>query len=142
MTADVIQVTPTLAIPRSELAFKATRSGGAGGQHVNTSSTRIELLWDFRNSAALSSDEKARVAEKLAARIDADGLVRVVSANRRSQMQNRVAAEARLAELVAAAMYVAPRRKKTKPSKASKEQRLQSKKRQSEKKSNRRRDYD
>jgi len=142
MTADVIQVTPTLAIPRSELVFKATRSGGAGGQHVNTSSTRIELLWDFRNSASLSDDQKARVEEKLAARIDAEGLVRPVSANRRSQLQNRVAAEGRLAELIAGAMYVAPRRKKTKPSKASKEQRLQSKKRQSEKKLNRRRDFD
>jgi ribosome-associated protein len=142
MTPDVIQVTPSIGIPRSELVFKATRSGGAGGQHVNTSSTRIELLWDFRNSAALSDDQKRRIEEKLAARIDAEGLVRVVSANRRSQMQNRIAAEGRLAELVAGAMYVAPRRKKTKPSKASKEQRLQSKKRQSEKKLNRRRDYD
>src|SRR3954462_4786243 len=135
MTEDVIQVTPALAIPRSELTYKATRAGGAGGQHVNTSSTRIELLWDFRHSASLSDAQKARVEDKLATRIDAEGLIRVVSANRRSQMQNRVAAEARLAELITAAMYVAPRRKKTKPSKASKEQRLQSKKRQSDKKS-------
>jgi ribosome-associated protein len=142
MTEDVIQVTPTLAIPRSELVFKATRSGGAGGQHVNTSSTRIELLWDFRSSGALSDAQKARIGDKLGARIDADGFVRVVSANRRSQLQNRVAAEARLAELIGEAMYVAPRRKKTKPSKASKEKRLQSKKKQSEKKSNRRRDFD
>src|SRR3954463_14941707 len=97
---DILQITDTLTVPRSELIYRASRSGGAGGQHVNTSSTRIELLWDFQQSSALDDRQKSLVAEKLAARIDSDGMIRVVAGNRRSQLQNRAAAEERLAELI------------------------------------------
>lgn len=90
---DILQITDAIAVPRSELVYRASRSGGAGGQHVNTSSTRIEVLWDFQSSAALDDVQKARVREKLAARIDAEGLLRVVDGSRRSQLQNRIAAE-------------------------------------------------
>src|SRR6476660_9805224 len=96
---ELLQVTDTIAVPRSELVYRASRSGGAGGQHVNTSSTRIELLWDFQRSAALNDDQKERVRSRLTARIDSEGMVRVVSANRRSQLQNRQAADERLAKL-------------------------------------------
>lgn len=136
--ADAVQVTDSISIPRTELLYRASRSGGAGGQHVNTSSTRIELLWDFQGSPALDDLQKQRVAEKLAARIDAEGLLRVVAGNRRSQLQNRIAAEERLAELVRGAMHVPKKRKKTRPTKASKEKRLSTKKLRSEKKGNRR----
>lgn len=136
--SDVLQVNAAIAIPRSELVYRASRSGGAGGQHVNTSSTRIELLWDFRTSAALDDAQKALLETKMLARIDSDGMIRVVSANRRSQLQNRIAAEERLAELVEKAMHVSPRRKKTRPTAASREKRLSSKKQRSEKKANRR----
>jgi ribosome-associated protein len=136
--SDDLAVTETIAIPRTELVYRASRSGGAGGQHVNTSSTRIELLWDFARSAALDDLQKARVSEKLGARIDAEGLLRVVAGNRRSQLQNRIAAEERLAELVRGAMHVAKPRKRTRPTKASKEKRLTNKKLRSEKKGNRR----
>src|SRR3954464_15562153 len=97
---DTVPVNATIVIPRGELVYRASRSGGAGGQHVNTSSTRIELLWPFEHSPTLTVEEKARVRSRLAARIDADGLLRVVAGNRRSQLQNRAAAEERLAELV------------------------------------------
>jgi ribosome-associated protein len=137
---DALQVTDAIAVPRSELVYRASRSGGAGGQHVNTSSTRIELLWDFQRSSALDEVQKERVRTKLAARIDSDGMVRVVSGNRRSQLQNRVAAEERLAQLVRDAMHVARKRRKTAPTKASKEKRLEGKKLQSSKKANRRKD--
>jgi ribosome-associated protein len=141
--SDTIQVTPTIAIPRSELVYRASRSGGAGGQHVNTSSTRIEVLWPFEQSGAIGDAEKARIREKLAARIDADGQLRVVAGNRRSQLQNRGAAEERLAELVRTAMHVAKARKRTKPTRASKEARISDKKRRSQVKGNRRgRDFD
>src|SRR3954469_20342302 len=141
--SESIQVTEAIAIPRSELMYRASRSGGAGGQHVNTSSTRIELLWAFEQSGALTDADKARVRSKLAARIDADGLLRVVSGNRRSQLQNRGAAEERLAELVRGAMHVPKARRKTKPTKASKEARITDKKRRSKVKGNRRnRDFD
>lgn len=126
--SDALQVTDSLAIPRTELVYRASRSGGAGGQHVNTSSTRIEVLWDFRRSAALDDRQKSRISARLGARIDSDGMLRVVAGNRRSQLQNRVAAEERLAELVAEALHVAKARKRTRPTRASKEKRLTSKK--------------
>lgn len=137
---DALQVTDAIAVPRSELVYRASRSGGAGGQHVNTSSTRIELLWDFQRSSALDDTQKDRVRAKLAARIDSDGMVRVVAGNRRSQLQNRVAAEERLAQLVRDAMHVARKRRKTAPTRASKEKRLEGKKLRSSKKANRRKD--
>jgi ribosome-associated protein len=142
--AEAIQVTDTIAIPRSELLYRASRSGGAGGQHVNTSSTRIELLWAFQHSGALTDSEKSRIQTKLGARVDAAGLLRVVAGNRRSQLQNRLDAEDRLAVLVRGALHVPIKRKRTRPTKASKETRLSDKKRRSEIKGSRRRkaDYD
>lgn len=137
---DRLQVTETIAIPRSELVYRASRSGGAGGQHVNTSSTRIELLWAFMGSSALTETQRHRIRAKLGARIDSDGMLRVVSGNRRSQLQNRSAAEERLAELVREAMHVAKARKRTKPTKASKEARISNKKRRSQVKGTRRKD--
>ena len=140
---DGLFVDPTLTIPRSELEARATRSGGAGGQHVNTSSTRIELLWNVRASAALTHEMRDRVMAKLATRIDGDGVLRVVASDRRSQKQNRDEAESRLAELVRRALVVPKKRRPTKPSRASKEARLSEKKRRGERKANRRRDvYD
>ena len=138
--SDDLQVTATIAIPRAELVYRASRSGGAGGQHVNTSSTRIELMWDFEQTTVLTDAQKARIRSRLDARIDGEGFLRVVAGNRRSQLQNRTAAEERLVELVGEAMHVPRKRKRTAPSKASKEKRLTGKKLQSEKKGNRRKD--
>jgi ribosome-associated protein len=121
-----------LAIPRSELVARASRAGGPGGQHVNTSSTRIELLWNVVRSRALDDATRDRLRAKLASRLDADGNVRVVAADRRSQLQNRQAAEERLVELLRKALVVAKPRKKTKPTRASKERRLEEKKRRGE----------
>lgn len=126
------------AIPRAELTARASRAGGAGGQHVNTSSTRVEVLWNPATSRALGDDERARVLEKLAARLDADGRVRVVASDTRSQAQNRELAEQRLAELVRRALVVPRPRKKTRPTRASTERRLDEKRRDSQKKSERR----
>jgi ribosome-associated protein len=137
---DTIQVTDTIAVPRSELVQRASRSGGAGGQHVNTSSTRIELLWDFQRSSVLDESQKARIRAKLAARIDSDGMLRVVAGNRRSQLQNRMAAEERLAKLVRDAMHVPKRRRPTAPTKASRERRLDQKRQHARKKEGRRKD--
>src|SRR2546430_7201274 len=95
-----LNVAPALSIPRSELEYKATRSGGPGGQHVNTSSTRIELLWDLNESRAITDEQRERIRLKLAARLDSDGRVRVVASDRRSQGQNKQAADERLAALI------------------------------------------
>jgi ribosome-associated protein len=135
---DALVVDERLSIPRSELVFRASRAGGPGGQHVNTSSTRIELLWDFARSRVLNDEGRARLAEKLAARLDAEGKLRVVASDRRSQQQNRAAAEARLAELVRRALTVPKARKATKPSRAAKERRLAEKRQRSERKRDRR----
>jgi ribosome-associated protein len=135
---DVLVVDERVAIPRSELVYRASRSGGPGGQHVNTSSTRIELLWDFARSRALDEAARERLGEKLAARLDADGKLRVVASDRRSQQQNRVAAEERLAELVRRALTIPKARKATTPSRAAKEKRLAEKRHRAEAKRRRR----
>jgi ribosome-associated protein len=136
--AEGVRVNETVVIPRDELVARASRAGGAGGQHVNTSSTRVEVLWNPATSRALSDEQRARVLEKLSSRLDAERNVRVVASDRRSQRQNRERAEARLAELVRAALVVPKQRRPTKPSRAAKRARLEAKKRQSEKKRERR----
>ena len=143
MDADsFLNITAAIAIPRSELQYRATRAGGPGGQHVNTSSTRIELLWDLTNSRAVDDAQREQIRTRLAARLDAEGMVRVVASDRRSQQQNRQAADERLAALVKHALHVPKKRRPTKPTKAAKERRLSEKKRHSDKKRLRRREDD
>ena len=139
---DGIRVNESVVNPRDELVARATRAGGAGGQHVNTSSTRIELLWQVGASRALTDKQRERVRQKLSSRLDADGNVRVVASDRRSQRQNRERAEARLVELVRSALVVPKKRRPTKPSRAAKQARLDAKKRLSQKKRERRWDGD
>ncbi len=125
-------------IPADELDVRATRSGGPGGQHVNTSATRVEVIWRLSSSRAVTDDERARIRHRLARRIDADGNVRVVASDTRSQQQNRILARQRLAALVAQALHVPRVRKKTRPTRASVERRLTEKRRRSERKRERR----
>ena len=135
---DAIVVNARIAIPRTELDVRATRAGGPGGQHVNTSSTRIELRWNVRTTQALDEERRARVLEKLAGRLDGEGALRIVASEHRSQRQNREAAEARLANLVREALVVPKVRRPTRPTRASVRERLDSKRRASEKKQQRR----
>lgn len=135
---DGIRVNEQVVIPRDELVARATRSGGAGGQHVNTSSTRIELVWNVQASRALTDEQRERVMQKLSSRLDGDRNLRVVASDRRSQRQNRESAETRMAELVREALLVPKKRRPTKPSRAAKQARLDSKRRLSEKKRERR----
>ena len=135
---DGVRVNESVVIPRDELVARASRSGGAGGQHVNTSSTRIELVWNVQASRALTEEQRERVLQKLSSRLDGDRNVRVVASDRRSQRQNRESAEARLAELVREALVIPKKRRPTKPSRAAKQARLESKRKLSEKKRERR----
>jgi ribosome-associated protein len=139
---DSLAVTPEISIPRAELTYRATRSGGPGGQHVNTSSTRIELLWDLSHPRAVNDEQRERLRSKLAPRLDSDGMVRVVASDSRSQQQNRVAADTRLAALVRHALHVPKKRRKTRPPAAAKERRIKEKKLRSERKRDRRPDLD
>ena len=135
---DGIRVTEMVVIPRSELIARATRSGGPGGQHVNTSSTRIEITWDVMHTRALSDEERARVVARLGARVSDEGTVRVVASDSRSQRQNRERAEARLGDLIRRALAVPKARKRTRVPRRAVEARLEGKRRQRERKRQRR----
>jgi ribosome-associated protein len=135
---DALRVTSTVAIPRSELVVRATRSGGPGGQHVNTSSTRIEITWDVARSKALTDEERARVIARLGTRMSDEGTIRVVASDSRSQRQNRERAEARLADVVRRALAVPKPRKRTRVPRGAVEARLEGKRRQGERKRQRR----
>lgn len=140
--SDAIPVTATVSIPRHELETRATRAGGPGGQHVNTSSTRIELVWNVRTTQALDEATRARVMARLASRLDAEGAVRVVASATRSQRRNRDDAEARLAELLRHALATPRKRIRTNVPRAAKRARVESKRRKSEKKAMRRKPAD
>jgi ribosome-associated protein len=138
MQDDALTVNGRVRIPRGELVVRATRAGGPGGQHVNTSSTRVEVVWNIDRSTAIDADERARIRMRLGSRIDSDGDLRIVSAESRSQRRNRDHAEARLAELVRGALVVPKRRRATKPTRSSVESRLSDKRRRSDTKRGRR----
>ena len=138
MPEGYLEITTELLLPLAELDIRATRSGGPGGQHVNTSSTRIEVWWDVSSSPTLSEDQRARIMQRLSSRLDGMGRLRVVASESRSQLRNREAATERLRELVAAALVVRKPRKRTKPSRAAKAARLDAKRRRSALKRDRR----
>lgn len=125
-------------VPAHELTVRATKSGGPGGQHVNTSSTRVEVYWNLRDSAAVSDEQRERLATRLATKLDARGGLRVVAADTRSQAQNRALALSRLAAMLREALVVPKVRRATKPSRGQREQRLDEKKRRSHVKRDRR----
>jgi ribosome-associated protein len=125
-------------IPDAEISFRATRSGGPGGQHVNQTSTRVEVRWQVTTSPSLTEAQRESLLEKLSSRIDSRGFIRVVAEERRSQLRNREAAVARLNELVRAALIRPKPRKKTKPSAAARRKRLEAKRKRSIQKQQRR----
>lgn len=127
-----------LVVPDAELVERFSRSSGPGGQGVNTTDSRVELRWDVAGSAALSSGQKARVLERLAARLDGGAIV-IVASEHRSQWQNRTAARARLAALLRDALEPpSPARRATRPSRAAQQRRVDAKRRRGEVKANRR----
>ena len=129
MSDDALRVTARLAIPEAELTERFSRSSGAGGQHVNTSDTRVELSYDVLRSPALSEPLRARALDRLAGRL-VDGVLTVTASDRRSQRQNRDLARERLAETLRAAVAPPPRKRRpTKPSKRAVQSRIDDKKR-------------
>ncbi len=117
-------------LPPSELEFRASRSGGPGGQHVNTSSTRVELVFDLDGSPTLTEAERTRARRRLRSRLDGDGRVRVVAQDERSQHRNRRLATERFCALMRAALAPPPSpRRPTRPTRAAAEERLEGKRR-------------
>jgi ribosome-associated protein len=133
-----LSVTPSLSVPLSELDYRASRSGGPGGQHVNTSSTRIEVWWDVARSPSLTPEQRQLLLQRLGRRLDSEGRLRLVSSGSRSQLRNKEDVTERLRTVLAAALAERKKRKPTKPSAAAKAARLASKRRQGEKKTYRR----
>ncbi len=135
---DHLRVTGAVAIPRSELTWRFSRSSGPGGQSVNTTDSRVELLFDVARSGAIPEQLKARALERLAGRL-VDGVLVVVAAEHRSQLQNRRTAEARLVSVLAGALAPPPRvRRATRPSRGAVEARLSAKRRRGDLKRQRR----
>jgi ribosome-associated protein len=129
---DDVRVNPTVVIPAAELTWRFSRSSGAGGQHVNTTDSRVELLWDLERSTALTGHQRALARRRLGATL-VDGTLTVTASERRSQLRNREAAMARLGEIVAAAIEPPPPpRRATKPSRGAEERRLDAKRRRSD----------
>jgi ribosome-associated protein len=136
----MIEVSPDLSIPDGELEVKASRASGAGGQHVNKTSSRIEITWNIRESPSLTDNQREMLVHRLASRLSSDGSIRVVSSETRSQSQNRERAEERLAELIRKALVPRKKRKPTRRPKRADEARLASKKLHSRKKRERKGD--
>jgi len=126
---DRLAIAPGLDLPLGELEYRASRSGGPGGQHVNTSSTRVEVWWDIAHSGTLSEEQRARLLHRLASRLDGEGRLRLVSSSTRSQLRNREDVTERLARVVAEALVIPKRRKATRPSRAAKAARVEAKRR-------------
>jgi ribosome-associated protein len=128
-------------LPESEMTWRFSRSSGAGGQHVNTTDTRVELTWSLANTTALTADQKALAAKRLRSRMVGDTIT-VVSSRYRSQHRNREAARVRLEELVSQAVVPPKPRRATRPTRGSVERRLGAKKRRGDIKKSRRGQWD
>ncbi|MET3721468.1 MULTISPECIES: alternative ribosome rescue aminoacyl-tRNA hydrolase ArfB [unclassified Arthrobacter] len=134
-----LEVSPALTIPSSELGWRFSRSSGPGGQHVNTSDSRVELLWNAGDSAVLSDVQRLRLLTRIEGRFIA-GVITVTASEQRSQLRNREIALAKLAGLIAAALAPdAPRRRATKPTRGSNRRHLAAKQQRSATKQQRRR---
>src|SRR4051794_23910607 len=122
-----LEVTPALTIPASELRWRFSRSSGPGGQHVNTSDSRVELSWNVADSAVLSDGQQLMLMTRLGRRL-IDSVITVTASERRSQLRNREIALAKLSDLVAEGLAPeAASRRATKPTRGSNRRRLDAK---------------
>jgi ribosome-associated protein len=127
---DLLDIGAAAGLPAAELEFRFSRAGGPGGQHVNTSSTRAELVFDLERSPTLTESERSRARRRLRTRLDTEGRLRVVAQDERSQLRNRELAVRRFTELMREALAPPPPpRRPTKPSRAAKAKRVEGKKR-------------
>jgi ribosome-associated protein len=131
--SDRLQIRPGVAIPLDEVELRTSRSSGPGGQHANVTASRVEAVFDVQASRALSPEQRARVAAKLGPRVTA------AAQDTRSQLRNRELALERLASRLAHALEVRRPRRATRPTTASRQRRLEGKRRRADVKRARRR---
>jgi len=129
MDDDALWINDELSIPLDELRFRFSRSSGPGGQHVQKSSTRVELLFDVTNSPSLTDAQRIRLQERLAGYVDSSGMLHLVAQSERSQLRNREEVVARFQALMQRALKRRRRRRPTAPTSASRERRLRQKQR-------------
>ncbi|WP_284974795.1 alternative ribosome rescue aminoacyl-tRNA hydrolase ArfB [Arthrobacter sp. efr-133-TYG-104] len=118
MDLEILEISPTLSIPASELMWRFSRSSGPGGQHVNTSDSRVELLWNVADSASLTDHQRQILLQRLGSRL-IGGILAVTASEQRSQLRNREIALDKLARLVAAALAPEPVRRPSRPTRGS-----------------------
>jgi ribosome-associated protein len=133
-----LEITPTLAIPDTDLSFAFVRASGPGGQNVNKVSSAVQLRFDMAGTTALSDAVKSRLRALAGRRLTDDGAILIIARNQRSQDHNRREALERLADLINRALIVPKTRKATKPTRASRERRLEGKTRTQQTKQTRR----
>lgn len=129
---DLLWVTPTIAIPLAEITVRTSRSSGPGGQHANVTASRVEAVFEVRESGALTDQQRERVLARWGQRVSG------VSQDTRSQARNRELALARLAQRLAAALHEPAPRRPTAPTRTARERRLSAKRRAGERKQARR----
>lgn len=139
VTQGNISINTKLTIPLYELSFRFSRSGGPGGQHVNRSETKVELLFDVTNSPTLDELQRVKIRKELGHLIDQKGVLHLTSEETRSQHQNRDLVVARFQFLLQEALRPRKKRKRTRPSAGSIQRRLDQKRRRSKKKQDRKR---
>lgn len=132
-----LEVAPGVVIPDTELSFAFVRASGPGGQNVNKVSSAVQLRFDMRGSTAISDAVKSRLRALAGRRVTDDGAILIIARNQRSQDHNRREALERLAELIQRALVVPKTRRATKPTRASRERRLDTKSRQQQTKQRR-----
>ena len=139
MSDDLLQINDQVVIPLSELAFRYARSSGPGGQHVQRTETKVELLFDLAGSPSLSEAQRALAISRLGGRIDQAGVLHLTSQAGRSQLENRADVIERFRRLLAAALKPSRVRRPTRPTAAARQRRREEKRRHSQAKQQRRR---
>jgi ribosome-associated protein len=129
---DDVRLRRGVRIPANELEFRASRSSGPGGQSVNTTSSKVELRWDVAASPVLGATQRSRLLDRLASRLTADGVLILVGSEHKSQHRNREAVLARFRAIVGEALEPPKPRRRTRPTRASRERRLAAKKQRGE----------
>lgn len=132
MNDNALYITNGIAIPLDELRFRYARSSGPGGQHVQKTETKVELRFDLASSPSLTGEQRARALERLASRIDSEGVLHLTSQGGRSQLENRQEVVERFQALLAAALKPRKRRRPTQPSAGARRQRLDAKRQRSQ----------